>query len=254
MVPGLVTDTVVAPWTARRSKPSTPVPGDVDAPRAPQEGGGQPEHGHDGRDPVAGGGRPLPGLEGRNGRACRWWWWWWSEFCQRRGHVIRLLLLSLHSPPDLAHRQEPEGPDSGGPLVTGSLGSRSRAAATALGGWPWFVPLSAGLPVAAHAGGRGEFGTATAPRATGGHLRRQHNRASIRRGPRPAGMTAAGPPPLPGSWYRRLLSGGSWQRSGERPGGFGKGPTPRQASRRVRLPVLPPGADQHQTRSCRSGP
>ena len=56
------------------------------------------------------------------------------------------------------------------------------------------------LPVAAHAGGWGEFGTAAAPRVHGRHLRRQHNRASIRRGPRPTGMTAAGPPPLPGSW------------------------------------------------------
>jgi hypothetical protein len=44
----------------------------------------------------------------------------------------------------------------------------------------------------------------------GGHLRRQHNRVSVRRGPRPAGMTAAGPPPLPVSWWWRLLSGGGW--------------------------------------------
>src|SRR5512132_2452456 len=55
------------------------------------------------------------------------------------------LLLSAHSPPALARRQEPEGPASGGPLATDSPGSlfHGRPPRRSGGRWPRSAPDAA---------------------------------------------------------------------------------------------------------------
>src|SRR5512132_3075651 len=117
MVAGSVTDTVVAPGTARRAKPLMRS-WVVLMPTAPQRKAAV--------SPSAATtaatqyptveGRLLARRDGIGGRVGG----------GRRSVIEEVMCFAscsslLHSPPELGRRQEPEGPDSTGPLVTGPL-------------------------------------------------------------------------------------------------------------------------------------
>src|SRR5918993_4189939 len=207
MVPGLVTDTVVAPGTARRSKPSTRSPV-VWMPTAP--------HTRAAVSPRAAtmAATQYPAVDGRVLA--------WSGGMDRRVGGGRssvseevMSFVSFSSPFTLLQiwptvrsqraliREAPWSPVH----PVHCLGRPPRRSeddgmvAALLGGLLW-SPLALAVGVSSEPPRRRV--------STGGYLTRQHNRASIRRGPRPAGMTAVGPPPLPGSWWWRLPSAGGW--------------------------------------------